>query len=165
MDVIHPSYHTGDDPKAQTRQAMLSNAVVRMSKVHHSLQVNVFEPFALSTMSVLHGEDHWLNSVGLIVFWQESSSCKNFIDGTSLGHLDLGCQAFVLNGWKDVMEKSFSVGIFPKKRLITVLILDFPMGLNFIAAHDRAGRMQEEVLLLLFCSYWLSSQNFVVLWL
>lgn len=108
---------------------------------------------------------YWLNSVGLILFWQESSSCKNFINGTSLGHLELGCQAFVLNGWKDVMEKSFNVGIFPKKRLITVLILDFPMGLNFIAAHDRAWRMQEEVLLLLFCSYWLSSQNFVVLWL
>lgn len=82
--------------------------------------------------------------------------------GTSLEHLDLGCQAFVLNGWKDVMEKSFNVGIFPKKRLIVVLIPDFPMGLNFIAAHDR---MQEEALLLLFCSYWLSSQNFVVLWL
>lgn len=59
-DLIRLGYHTGDDPEAQTRQAMLSNAVVPMSKVYRNLQLNVFGPFALSTMSVLNGEDHLL---------------------------------------------------------------------------------------------------------
>lgn len=118
--ALHPNticllYHTGNDTEAGGRQVRLSNPVVPMRKAYRSLQLNVIEPFALSTMSVLNEEDHLLieqcRSYPLL---QESSFCKNnFMDGASLEHLDLGCQAFVLNGWKDVLEKELQCGYLP----------------------------------------------------
>lgn len=133
------SYHTGNDTEAWGRQAGLSNPVVPMRKAYRSLQLNAVGPFALSTMSVLNEEDHLLikqcRSYSLL---QESSFSKNnFMDGSSLELLDLGCQAFVLSEWKDAMEKEVQCGNFPKESLIAFLISDSPTGLNFIASHNK----------------------------
>jgi len=104
-DGICLSCHTGRDTEARGRQAGLSNPVVPVSKAYSSLQLNVVGPFALSTVSVLNEEDYLLiKQRRPYCFLQESSFCRNnFMDGTSLKHLDPGCRAFVLNGWKDAV--------------------------------------------------------------